>query len=381
MGATASYPSSGALLPVMVHAAHKMVSEIQDFQKKDNAVFQMAQDLEILKGSDLGYAEIRPHITTNNLTATPFGKGTTLPTTIPELFGATRYQYANYASPVQFDFVQLEEAGGYEEQIPVIESTMYLAAQATGNTFEQDIVWGNSADPLRMLGLEQFITPTAAVANDLSTLNTTAELLAVKRWALRQSTNTVGGTTRAAWTSATTGGTGFENLSLNWTTTTAGTFGFAATTANQLNNACLGFAHVYNLTRQGVEFPDVILSTQKPFEDAAAMGTPFIQVSRQDAADSTINWGFGGIRYRQADWYWTESVAASGLNGNAAAGDDMIYMINASQWGIVYSNRWFCNLTPTVYSNSPLGAGSQMVTRLQQIHAYPGLCSVIYKYA
>jgi hypothetical protein len=377
-------------LPLVVHAAEGYSTTVIDLQKPENQFFKMAADLGILEESRLGYAETRPIITTNNLTGTPITRGSTPPTTLPELFGATRIEYANIVAPVAFDAVQLEDAGGNDEVISLADSTIYLAAQASMTTLETDSIKGNAAESTRMLGLEQWVYPKDHLTpSGMTEAAVMAALLAYPRWKFRQANNTIAGITRTPFTGPRSGGTHFENLSVNGSNTHAsggGTalsrFGFSSTSANQLNYTAQFLGHFYNSCRQGTSFPDVIISTQRPYEDADVMGAPFLSINRDDGGDRTVNWGFGGSRYRGADWYWTESVAGSGVNGEVdAAGNDMIYFLNTNTWRILYSDRWFFSLVkPWVYSVSPMGVATQMWTKLQQVLHNPGLCGVWHNY-
>lgn len=341
--ATATRPGAGQYLPLFCHAAEQWATDPQDLISKETVFMDWLDQEGMLREDPTGYALLYPIITENDVPVLPFVEGQADPIHFAEGLGAVRFEPATYRAPVGVTWGESLKIREENEIINLAKHRTYLAAKATIQTLETDIIAGQSLDNSRVLGLEQWLLPVAASTGSGGTqFDTITEFLTAPKWVARQATNTIGGITRTAWTGPDTGGTGFENFSAlvsTYSDAASGSRRFA-TSGGVLNNICQLFQHLYMLSCWGATHPTHIFSDLLPYEDAKAAGQPFIQFLREGAKESGVNWGFSELRIFGADWIYADIFKASGLNGSVAAGESMIYGVHAPTTQMVVDDRY-----------------------------------------
>lgn len=382
---TAVRPGAGAYLPQFVHTVEKRVSEVADLRAKAIPFIAFCEAMGLMAPEDAPYSKLLPNVTDNQTPVTPYGYGVTPPVYFGGYAGTGRIEYATYLAPVGYEHMDEINrlVNSPDAAIDLADLRFYNAMKAQGENMEQDAVYGNGSNAMRMTGLEQWLPPAAQLAST----DTLAEITTAPEWHFRQCTGTVQGLTRLAMTGPSSSAQGNYPRLLNHMSIDFADIGVAGgsrtfgVTSGDLNDVTKIFEHFYGLICQGTSYPDIILSTPKPLSDARRAGQSFVSFVLTNGASANI--GPSGVMYGKAAWYSMTSIAASGTAGAATtAGADSIYLIDSDHMRIELDKDRI--LTPVFpewqVSTSPLGWYQQFELRAQMIMDAPGYHGSIANY-
>jgi hypothetical protein len=370
---TASRPTA-QIQALFCHAAEQTSTEsIADVVSKECPFLEWLDAEGMLKEEPIGYA-IRDHtLTVNDVPVTSLTPGQADPVFFSTGLSARQYAPVVLRAPVALGW---EETLGIREENEIEslgETRVYQAARKISEQIEVDGVGGQAIDATKLFGIEQFVQ---ALTHD-TTVTTTALALSAPSWKFRKSNNTVGGVTRTPFTGPDAGGTGFENLCMDFTAlgVAGGSRTFDAT-AGATNALTQCFEWLYLLATRGMTSATHIMMTGRPYRDAKRIGQTLFQFRREGAASGGVNWGVSELRYLNADVYLMKTLSATGLNGGpVTAGGEMIYGLHAPTVKYIVDDRYnFDWQYPTWQTiGNPSAIYNELVFRAQHIHYRPDL--------
>jgi len=227
-----------------------------------------------------------------------------------------------------------------------------------------DMFRGNSGSAGRILGLEQLAYAAQHGSSAGSVTSTVAITEAiVKRSQIRQADNTYGTITRAPWTiTSETGGTGWENLSINLATGSNST-GFGLDTGAK-NSTLKRWEEAIDWAAYGDGKVDTCIAGPNPYREMEDL--VFTKVSVEKAPDSLtgMEFSFSHFSYRGAIWIRDHACVTYNTLGDATAGTDRLYAFRRQDMNFVVDSRaefapqpWKTNVGTVAYLQEILWRG------------------------
>lgn len=377
MAFPASRPGSGALTTQAVTAIEAFRNQAMDIVRPQFLLLQLAQKYGFYKVNRTSHHRIDAVIDQMANQTVAFDGYDPLPNGGVKGAQGVTFAYANYASPVSYAWTETEEMRDPYQYLDFLEVKTYKAVTDLANRIDLDACYGNTADAKKINGLEQICYPKDQTTTGLN----------LKAWQHRQANNTYGGVARTAFTADGVGGTNWENLSCNMKATVSGiaspyTFGFSSSTnPNIPNDANVMLNHIYQLATYGLDQPDVIFSTNLPYEHYSNSMQGLQRYPRTSDDTLSVNLGFTGLRFRQADWAANDRYGTSGLNGDAStAGRDVLYLLNTSTLMLEVSETADFAMTDEYGSNAQLVGVMWALWRGQFVCLDPRKNAILYNY-
>lgn len=228
---------------------------------------------------------------------------------------AAKVSPANYVIPFQISWEEVAEStteDAISDMLMELMEKLYLGFR---DTIATDFYAGNSGNSERMLGLEQLCFPVTHTDSGFTTSNNINQRI-LYREQLRQANNAYLGLQRAAWTSTTGGGTGWEPLTLNMDPGATGA-GFALSSGSK-NNDLKRFDEFCDFLTWGNEFPDTMIFTPAPYADLENAMWEKTNVERDAHAFTGLELRVSHFSYRGAIVIKDEMARTKNTIGNAS---------------------------------------------------------------
>jgi len=226
---------------------------------------------------------------------------------------------------------------------------------------DRDMHLGQDTDSRRILGLEQWLKATD---NDSVGTATDAYTRLTAPWQAKQSANVIAGITRVAHT-ATTGGTGFEHVSINahdWIGDATAHIGYSSGVPNDGMKA---FLDTYNFCQVGLSAPNVCFMSRGYYGDLQLAGMEKTFLQRDVARIGDIDLGLANIKFNGCSVIMDDRAATQGATvaGGAKNGYERYYFLNTSTWKFVVDPRADFKLLSPRPSKDSLAAVRWLVLR------------------
>lgn len=300
---------------------------VQDYILKECPMFYIIDQMGMMREGAYSHSSIVRVSETDDSQPKSFTGLDTLSKGTVQAPRAMVYPFYNYDINVTIPWEDEITLTGAEALGDYVEETTFKQARALGARMSDDMVHGNQSDAKNFLGLEQMVCFTD---------NTASTALNGARWNFRLSANTLGGITRVAHT-ATTGGSGAENVSVDMSQLSAAPASTFSLGTNQNGSEaiqCLN--HIINVCTYEATTPDLILSDWKPQEDMNNAGFG-LQRLKQDEKGS-VDLGLSISSYKGLKWYASPRFAHSGVTvtgGSAidtATNTSIVYVLTSKTW-------------------------------------------------
>lgn len=209
---------------------------------------------------------------------------------------------ANYQHGAAITWREMMESRDPFEVHDILETRIYQAYKRSVETLGRDMWKGNAANALRVLGLHQGIYPKKAVNADGTTAQDGSEsVLTFAKWQFRQANNSYAGVTRTPFTADGVGGSNWENLSVSMDDDLNGlSTAVFALSSGVPNGVYTFFDYFYEMCAEGLDYPDLVVMTRKPYADYKAGLTNFIRYSRTDTEKRGTNFAIDNLMFHQA---------------------------------------------------------------------------------
>lgn len=206
-------------------------------------------------------------------------------------------------------------------------------------------------------------------------------------WQMRQANNSYAGIQRAPFSSATAGGTNWENVAVSWDESanswSAGdasfkwmSLGIPSKAVKALDNAIASCAD------GGGMAPDIGLWTRQPFLDYQSMYPTTVQYTMTGGSTSEFNLKAETIKHGSMTIGWSDEFQHSGAGtGDAAAGSDVLYLISSDAVCLLVEEGWNFSARPWLAAQSQLASSMYVVWRGFHMVTNPRKCGVIFDYA
>lgn len=271
---------------------------------------------------------------------------------------------------------EADNSGGNVDLLAFAVDTM---VQDFLTDWNRTLIVGAGSSSKQPDGLEAAINPEDHATGTVDEITT---------WQMRQATNVYAGLDRSPFTSASAGGTNWENVSASfdatansgWTNGTDNKFkwtayGVPSASIKALDNVIASCADGGGMN------PDIGLWTRKPFNDYKSMYPGTVQYARTDGgAASEFNLACDTIKHGSMTIGWSDEFAASGTYGDAAAGDDMLYLLNTDSVCILTEEGWNFAGRPWLPAQSQMASSMYLVWRGFHMVTNPRRCGVIFSY-
>lgn len=284
------------------------------------------------------------------------------------------FPFANYDINITIpweDEINLSGANAFGDYV---EEIIFKQSRSLGSFMSQDIIYGNQSDSKKFVGIEQAIVTKAH--------ETTGDPWEADRWQFRQMTNTYGGVARSAWTSATAGGTNWENLSVDLADVGASPESrFAQISATDVSEALQVFHRFINCLTYEATSPDLILSDWLPEEDMNNASFGLQRISQGEKGD--LDPGVNISRYKGMTWYASEKFAHSLVTptgGTVPTRDNIVYVLNSKSWRYNVHKEANWAMIPFLGLTDQAGAIGRIRHRAQVFCKNPALNGVMYNY-
>ncbi len=238
----------------------------------------------------------------------------------------------NYQHGAAITWREMMESRDPYEVHDILETRLYTAYKRSVETLGRDLWKGNATNALRVLSYHQGILPKAAVdqtTGSTQTGNSSHAIVGQPKWTFRQANNTYAGVARSPFTSETAGGTNWENLSVSIAGADSvhqSSFGLTSGAPNDLFTV---FDYMYEMTAEGLDYPDLIVMSRKPYTDYKAAAINFVQYQRQDTEKRGMNFTIDNLMYHQAVVIVDDNCRFTTAIGDASTSfPDAIFMLN-----------------------------------------------------
>lgn len=259
---------------------------------------------------------------------------------------AGRLGVANYSGPVAMSWQEEMEFTAPTQIADRIREYITQVEMTFAQRFGKDVYRGSVSKSTNIEGLEQMFAAATHLQNGggaatATTVITNGEI-PTDRFRVRQTTGTYAGITRTAYTSADTGGTGWEHACINMfgqsTSPAALPFGFVTGGAP---NYALKLLHAgYDLASWGIDHPDLIVSTLKPYQDYIFAAQEKMEVTVVPGQFGDAQLSFNNIKFRGAMWIYDEMAKSYDTSGVAdSAALDNVYLLNTDYVHFVPDSR------------------------------------------
>lgn len=245
--------------------------------------------------------------------------------------------------------------------------------------FNLTLIRGQGSSAKQPEGLETAIFAETHV-NNSAEIATTSDM--------RQAANTYAGIARTA-----SGGTGWENVSVSldatdntgytgtaWTDGTDNVFAMASGVPTRclkvLDNVMASCAD------GGGTVPDCGLWTRRPFMDYLSMYPSTVRYALQQGATSEFNFQAENIKHGQMSISWSDEFQHSGLGSNvdAAAGSELMYLLNTQTWNLLTESGWNFASRPWLPAQNQMASNTFVVWRGFLICTNPRKNAVVFDY-
>lgn len=346
---------------------------VQDYILKECPMFYIIDQMGMMREGAYSHSSIVRVSETDDSQPKSFTGLDTLSKGTVQAPRAMVYPFYNYDINVTIPWEDEITLTGAEALGDYVEETTFKQARALGARMSDDMVHGNQSDAKNFLGLEQMIVTVADSTGGLTG----------DRWRYRQATNTIGGVARTAWTSATAGGTGAENVSVDiaaaCTASPASTFSLGT---NQNGSEAIQLLnHIINVCTYEATTPDLILSDWKPQEDMNNAGFG-LQRLKQDEKGS-VDLGLSISSYKGLKWYASPRFAHSGtaVTGQTTPSNtNLVYVLTSKTWEYRVHKEANWATIPFLGLTDQAGAIGRIRNRAQLICKNFALNAVMYNY-
>ncbi len=347
---------------------------VRDLIKKEIPMFYILEKMGVEKVGNWGARYLVRVQETDDSEPTSFTGLDTLSKGTVQGVRSAIFNFANYDINVTIPWEDELILTGAEALGDLVEETTFKQCRSLGGRMSDDMVHGNQSNSKNCIGLEQSVITKVH--------DTTGTAYSSPRWQFRQTTSTYGGVARVAHT-ATSGGTGFESLSVDLADLSAApesTFKSATLGApTELHSMFTRFVNC--LTYEGTS-PDYMLSTWLPQEDMSNASFGYQRIQQGDKDDG-LDIGINIARYKGLTWYASEKFAhslVSPTGGTVPTITDIIYVLNSKSWSyLVHKNANWANV-PFINLTDQAGAIGRIRHRFQLVCEDPGLNGSLYNY-
>lgn len=235
-------------------------------------------------------------------------------------------------------------------------------------------------------GLETAVFAEDHITNDATTATT---------YMARQAGNVYAGIDRAPFTSATAGGTNWENISMSlsaadaarntnlsgpaWTDGTDNVFKFTSGAASlclkALDNALM-------MTADGGGMgADLGLWTRQPFLDYASMYPSHVQYTMTSGATGEYNLKAETIKHGSMTIGWSDEFQHSGTAADAPVNGQLMYLLSSDAICILTENGWNFASRPWLPAQKQMASSMYLVWRGFNLVTNPRKHAVLFDYA
>ena len=381
MAFPASRDNSGALNTLATGAFEAIQPGVQDLVYKETTLLNLSKAYGMYETGRWSHHIVVPVVDRDDATVTSFSGTTTLSTNLTQGARSAYYGLANYAGNIGIAWEETEQISGPTEIVNLLETRAFKTYRAMGARLDQDMFWGNTSNSMNLVGLEQIVNPAS---HSVATPSLATAAVSGARWRYRQAANTVGGVLRTVFTADGVGGTNYENLSLNmkgdFNSSELGTANVFALSSGVPNKGLQVLNHFYQALTWGITRPNLIISTPKPYEDYQLSAMSFLQYVRTGGEAQAADLGFSTTSFRGAQWVQSDRAYASGVNGNATAGTDIVYMLNTKSLGLKVSETADFVTTDFVKPVDQAASVAQVLWRGQLVGYNPRYNGCLFNY-
>jgi hypothetical protein len=307
-----------------------------------------------------------------------FGGYDTVSTASSKGAQAASFPVSNYAAPLAMSLEEEWEFTSPQAIADRLEEYVEQVELSMADRIAKDIYKGSSSNSKNVIGLEDICYADTQAQNTTTDAETTLGYIN-DRWRARQATNTLGGITRVAFTDVETTGTGWENVSIDFLDTSAGnTFGLSSGAPNAALKALF---QLYSFCSYGVMHPDLIISSQQPFDDYEFAGFDKQRFAKEGGALKDVNLAFDNIKFKGAMWIMDEFATTRNSSlGNATSAKQRLYMLNTRMIDLAVDSRADFALRKPKEPTDQLAAVRHMVWRGQLVARNPRYLGTIFDY-
>lgn len=252
--------------------------------------------------------------------------------------------------------------------------------------WNRTLVIGGGSASKQPDGMESALPAITHITNDATTAVT---------YMARQATNIYAGIDRSPYTSATAGGTGWENVSLDldastntalagpaWADQTDNVFKFTSGAASlclkALDNAILMAAD------GGGTAPDIGLWTRQPFLDYCSMYPSHVQYTMTGGATNEYNLKADTIKHGSMVIGWSDEFQDSGTSQGtgygAAANGEKMFLINSDTTCLLTEEGWNFASRPWLAAQNQMASSLYVVWRGFNMFTNPRKCATLFNY-
>lgn len=349
----------------------------QDIVFKETTALYMAQKYGMYQVGQYSHHHVVPVVDKDDADVRAYEGYDTLPTQSTLGARAAYFPFKKYATNITISQDDEDDIQNAYNLVDLLETRAFKAYRALASRIDLHFFSGSQSDTKQIFGLEQALFPEDAASPSATSV------LSLGRYNVRQAANAYGGITRIAHTS-TTGGSGFENLSVNMSSHASNlnasdnTF---AITSNAPSTGLKVLNHMYQLCSYGGQHPGVILSTLKPWEDYLNACQGLIQYYKTDGSSQSGNLGFTNAMFKGAEWVWTERAAASVVVGDIdTVGNDMVYIITPDSFKLLVQEGRDFQMSEFQRPIDQAASTAQVFWRGQQICNNPRYNASLFNY-
>lgn len=247
---------------------------------------------------------------------------------------AGRLGVAMYSGPVAMSLQEELEFTAPTQIADRIREYITQVEMSFAQRFGKDVYRGSVTKSTNIEGLEQMFPAASHVQNgNLNAATVTSMItngeIPSERFRVRQTTDPYAGITRAAYTSDETGGTGWEHAAINMLGNDAAALPFGFITGGAPNYALKLLHAGYDLASWGIDHPDLIVSTLKPYQDYIFAAQEKMEVTVVPGQFGDAQLSFNNIKFRGAMWIYDEMAKSYDTSGAAdSAALDNVYLLN-----------------------------------------------------
>ena len=288
---------------------------------------------------------------------------------------SARFPLANYSGPLTISWQEEVENRDPHRMADRIQVALEQLELTMAERMNLDMYLGNASNSKNLLGLEQAV----AGFDQSHTVGAAAN-----RYTFRRQTNSYGGITRTAWTSDTAGGTGWENLSVDF----AGAGGSATNDFKYSSGApdvgLKELSDLYNFCSQGVVHPDIGIWSNAPFRDYENAAQEKMQIRKDSDEFRGVNLGFENLKYKAMTVIRDETAVtqnATGAIGNETNGSQNAYLLNTRFMKLLVEDDFDFALGPPRAPVDQHATVRHLVWRGQVINCNPRYSGRIFDYS
>ena len=381
--ATAAYRNSGSFDTLATHVLPKWWNAA----KAEDVIFEPSPLLWILsqvakKSSALPADIVVRMLQDKGAGVDSFSRYDTVSTSPSKGAQAARFTVANYSAPIPMSLEEEWEFTSPEAVANRLEELVEQQQLTLADRLAVDLYKGNDAKSTNVVGLEQIVFAETHLDDFPSTAEGTLAYITDLNFT-RQAANTLGGIARTAWTSATGGGTGWENVAVDFFAASANRFTFDSSGAPEVELQVL--TQTYNFCSRGIIHPDLMLSDDTPFDDYEFAGATKMRLTRESSGFGDLQLGYDNLKFKNAIWIRdanakTQNATSSPSGSDATNGKGNIYFLNTKMLDLAVDSRADFSLTPTRQIADQHAGVMHMLWRGQLIPKNPRYLGRIFDY-